>query len=167
MVTPPVKGPFNRQTAARFFRKASSDSMNRRTEASLTNFSDIVDLSRAEVLGRVDDVGKGPAFQRGQWRWGRRPLVVGRYASDVFGCWRKTCKTASRRLNRGSISCYKWSDVSVDVTGVAERKLTTHPPSRATDSHVPLLAYFSQKTSPGNQNQRTELRGELRFPGSF
>jgi len=105
---------------------------------------------------------------RASWRQGRRgrrrqPLVARRcgrlYRSDVFRCWRKTCKTASRRLTGDLLAPVINGPVTfADVTGVAERKLTTHPPldadPRRVHSHVPPLASSTRATDfAGNQKR--------------
>lgn len=92
----------------------------------------------------------------------RRPLVAGAMRpampSDVFRCWRKTCKTASRRLTGDLLAHVINGPVTfADVTGVAERKLTTHPPrvpearllSRSRPSHRILKPRISPEIKNG------------------
>lgn len=96
-------------------------------------------IPKTEVSRQVDNVGRGSRFN-GKRRRGRRrrPLVAGRYTSDVFRCWRKTCKTASRRVTGDLLATVINGPTSTSMSPVSLKgNWLLIPLVCASDSHIP------------------------------
>ena len=99
------------------------------------------DDSRMEVL--IVRVGRQARVFHCQQR---EPLVeASEQVSDVFECWWKSCKTDPRQLTGDLLAPV--INGFVDVTGVTERKLTTHPQNEVLLPRPPLLFTNIRKSS--------------------